>query len=133
MSKKIKVIPCSGMGKVFGLAAREAALKAVDELVPDEAETLCLAYVMTGDEAAKDKIEGYDCITLDGCPALCAAKSAAICGGIVKEEYRVVDAFKKHRGIKAGGATTLTEDGWMVVDEIAAQIADKVKELGKEA
>ncbi len=31
MDKKVKVIPCSGIGKVYGLMAREAVLKTVIE------------------------------------------------------------------------------------------------------
>jgi hypothetical protein len=48
MSNKVKVVPCSGIGKVFGLVAREAALSTVLELCPEKAETVCLAYIVTG-------------------------------------------------------------------------------------
>jgi hypothetical protein len=48
MSEKVKVVPCSGIGKVFGLVARETALKVVGELCPDDTETVCLAYLVTG-------------------------------------------------------------------------------------
>lgn len=132
MSNRVKVIPCSGMGKVFGLVARESALKVVKDLCPDEADTVCLAYIVTGDEEAKALIEGAKCITLDGCPAMCAAKNAELAGGIVKEKVRVVDAFRKHKGIKAGNATELTAEGWMIVDELAGEIAEKVKNLNGE-
>jgi len=132
MSNKIKVIPCSGMGKVYGLIARETALTTVKDLCQNEADTVCLAYVVTGDKEAKEAIEGSQCITLDGCPAMCAAKNAEIAGGIVQEKIRVIDAFRKHRGIKAGSATELTDGGWQIVDELASEIAVKVKELVKE-
>lgn len=132
-NNKVEIIPCSGMGKVFGLIAREAALKVVNELCPDESETVCLSYVVTGDEEAKHKIEGHNCITLDGCAALCAAKNAAIVGGIVQEEIRIIDALKKHRGVYAGTATELTDAGWQIVDEIAEEIAEKVKSLNEGA
>ncbi|WDU83422.1 putative zinc-binding protein [Caloramator sp. Dgby_cultured_2] len=71
---KVVVIPCSGMGKVYGLIAREAALKVVRELKKDEAETKCLAYLVTGDEEIKNYMQGKKCITIDGCPKMCAAK-----------------------------------------------------------
>lgn len=132
MSKKVKVIPCSGMGKVHGLVAREAALKVVSELCPADAETVCLAYIVTGDDEAKEKIEGAPCLTLDGCPKMCAAKNVELAGGIVKKEYRVVDIFKGHRGIKPGNATELTEEGWLLVDELADKVKENVLELGKE-
>ena len=132
MSNRVKVIPCSGMGKVFGLVARESALRVVKELCPGEAETVCLAYIVTGDKEAEKLVEGEKCITLDGCPAMCAAKNAEIAGGIVKEKVRVVDAFRRHKGAKAGNATELTEEGWQIVDEIADEISEKVKELSRE-
>jgi len=132
MSDKIKVIPCSGMGKVYGLVARESALKVIQELCPNKASTVCLAYIVTGDSEAKELIEGQKCITLDGCPAMCAAKNAELAGGVVIEKVRVIDSFRKHKGAKPGTATELAEDGWMIVDEIADEIAEKVKLLSGE-
>lgn len=132
MSSTIKVIPCSGMGKVYGLVARESALKVIQELCPQEARTVCLAYIVTGDQEAKELIEGQKCITLDGCPKMCAAVNAELAGGIVTEKVRVIDSFRKHKGAQPGNATELTEEGWLIVDEIAVEIAEKVKLLSKE-
>ena len=132
MSNRVKVIPCSGMGKVYGLIARESALRVVKELCPGESDTVCLAYIVTGDEEAEKLVEGQKCITLDGCPAMCAAKNAEIAGGIVEEKIRVIDTFRRHKGVKPGTATELTDEGWQIVDEIAEQIAEKVKELSRE-
>ena len=132
MSDKIKIIPCSGMGKVFGLISREAALTVVNKLAPDESETMCLAYIVTGDNEAKEQIEGKNCITLDGCPLMCAAKNVALAGGIVREKFKVIDAFKSHRGVQAGNATELTSDGWVIVDELAEKVVKKIREIGEE-
>ena len=132
MSDKIKVIPCSGMGKVYGLVARESALKVIQELCPDESSTVCLAYIVTGDQEAKELIEGQKCITIDGCPAMCAAKNAELAGGVVREKVRVIDSFRKHKGAKPGTPTELTEEGWLIVDEIAGEIAEKVKQISRE-
>jgi uncharacterized metal-binding protein len=129
---KIKVIPCSGIGKVFGLMAREAALTVTDKLCPDEAETVCLAHLVTGEDEALAKVKDLSCVTVDGCPALCAAKSVEAAGGIVKQQYRSVDAMRSHKGKNAGTGTALTDDGWLIVDEIAAEIAERVHELHKE-
>jgi len=129
MDKKVKVIPCSGIGKVYGLMAREAALKTVLELIPDKSETMCLAYIVTGDKEAKEKIEGFDCITVDGCPKMCASKNVSIAGGKVIEEVKVLDTVKEHKGKKFGSPTQLDADGELVTDEIAAKIAKKINEL----
>lgn len=129
---KVKVIPCSGIGKVFGLMARESALKITNELKPNETETVCLGHIVTGDAEAKEKIEGYSCITIDGCPKLCAAKNVELAGGIVKAQYRTVDEMRKHRGVDAGTATSLTDDGWKIVDELCEKICANVDEILKE-
>lgn len=130
---KVKVIPCSGIGKVFGLMARETALKVTNELKTDETEILCLGHIVTGDADAKEKIEGQPCITIDGCPRLCSAKNVSLAGGIVKAKYRTVDEMRNHKGVDAGTATALTEEGWKITDELCAKVCAKVDEILKEA
>jgi uncharacterized metal-binding protein len=129
MDKKVKVVPCSGIGKVFGLMAREAVLETVMDLCPEKSETVCLAYIVTGDKEAKEKIEGFDCITVDGCPKMCAAKNVSIAGGIVIEEVKVLDTVKEHKGKQFGTPTQLTDDGEEVMSEIAKKIAKKINEI----
>ena len=129
MDKKVKVIPCSGIGKVYGLIAREAALKTVFELLPEKSETMCLAYIVTGDKEAKEKIEGFDCITVDGCPKMCASKNVSLAGGNVIEEVKVLDTVKEHKGKKFGSPTQLDADGEVVIDEIAAKIVKRINEM----
>ena len=132
MSNKIKVVPCSGMGKVFGLVAREAALKVVNELCPYAAETVCLAYIVTGDREITEEMNGASCIAIDGCPKLCAAKNIEMAGGVLKDEFRTVDIFKEYKGAKPGNATALTEEGWKMVDDLAERVVSAVRELVEE-
>lgn len=120
---KTIVMPCSGIGKVHGLIAREATYAVIDELAPADTETLCLALLVSGDEEALIKLRQSECITVDGCPKLCAAKNVEMAGGKVVRSIRVVDAFKNHRGAEPGTATALADDGWMIVQEISADIA----------
>jgi uncharacterized metal-binding protein len=129
MDKKVKVIPCSGIGKTYGLIAREAVLKTVFELCPEKSETVCLAYIVTGDREVKEKIEGFDCITVDGCPKMCASKNVSMTGGIVIEEIKVLDTVKEHKGKKFGTPTLLNDDGEAVISEIAGKIAKKINEI----
>ena len=129
---KVKVIACSGIGKAMGLMAREATLQVTDKLSSDTTETVCLAYIVTGDEDAKNKIKGQACITVDGCPAMCAAKSVEHAGGKVQSKYRVIDEMRNHKGVNPGTGTALTEDGWQIVDELAGKIAGKAEEIVRE-
>jgi len=128
MNNKVKVIPCSGIGKVYGLMAREAALKTVLELCPEKAETICLARIVTGDKEVTDKIEGCDCITVDGCPQMCASKNVSIAGGRVIKEIKVLETVKEHKGKKFGSATQLEDSGEIVVSEIAGKIANIINQ-----
>lgn len=130
---KVKVIPCSGIGKVFGLMARETALKVTNELKANDTEILCLGHIVTGDADAKEKIKGCSCITVDGCPKLCASKNVSLAGGLVKAQYRTIDEMRNHKGVDAGTATALTKEGWQIVDELCAKVCTKVDEILKEA
>jgi uncharacterized metal-binding protein len=123
MDKRVKVVPCSGIGKVYGLMAREAVLKTVLELCPEKSETVCLGYIVTGDKEVKERIEGSNCITVDGCPKMCASKNVSIAGGIVIEEIKVLDTVKEHKGKKFGSPTQLDDEGETVMTEIAEKIA----------
>ena len=127
MSKKVTVIPCSGIGKVHGLLARELAYKLVNELCPEETDTACLGYIVTEDEEISERMSVGKCITIDGCPKMCAAKSVAHVGGTVAEQFRVVDILKEYRGAKPGTATLLNEAGWNIVDGAAEKLAASVR------
>jgi len=129
MDKKVKIVPCSGIGKVYGLMAREAVLKTVHELCPEKSETVCLAYIVTGDNEVKEKIEGCNCITVDGCPKMCASKNVSIAGGLIIEEIKVLDTVKEYKGKKFGSPTRLDDDGEAVISEIAGKIAKKINEI----
>ena len=125
--EQVLLIPCSGIGKVHGLISREAVYKATDTLGQDQADTVCLALLVTGDPEARQKVQEQPCITLDGCPKLCAQKNVELSGGKVAQAVRVYDTLKRHRGGKFGSATALTDEGWGVVDEIAAEVAETVR------
>ena len=132
MSKKVKVIPCSGIGKVHGLLAREMALKLVNEICSPEAETECLGYIVTEDPEITERMKEGKCVTIDGCPKMCAAKSVAHVGGTVVEEVRIVDILKEYRGVKPGTATALNEEGWNIINEASERLAARVKEIYRE-
>ena len=74
-TEKVLVIPCSGIGKVQGLISREAVFRVVDGLQPLGTETVCLALLVTGDPETIKKVRDRPCITIDGCPKLCAKRT----------------------------------------------------------
>ena len=126
---QVLVVPCSGIGKVHGLISREAVYQVTDKLMPGRSDTVCLALLVTGDAQTRDKIQTHPCITVDGCPKLCAKKNVELSGGKVALGVRVYDTLKRHRGAQFGSPTTLSEGGWAAAGEIAAEIAQTVGQL----
>jgi len=120
----VLVIPCSGIGKVHGLVSREAVYHVTDKLLPGQADTVCLALLVTGEPETREKVQQTPCITLDGCPKLCAYKNVELSGGKIAKGIRVYDTMKRHRGANFGTATALSAEGWGVVEEVAAEVAE---------
>jgi uncharacterized metal-binding protein len=133
--KPVLVIPCSGIGKVYGLISREAAYLVTDELTPGQTDTLCLGLLIKRDSEALAAIETHHCVAIDGCPKACAEKNLQIAGGRSIRAVQVGDAFKQHQGAKPGTATELTDDGWTIVRDVAALVVNEAARMrgGKDA
>jgi uncharacterized metal-binding protein len=127
---QLLVIPCSGVGKVHGLISREAVYHVTDKLLPGQSDTVCLALLVAGDAETRHKVETTRCVTLDGCPKLCALKNVELSGGKVAKGIRVYDTMKRHRGANFGTATALSDQGWTVVTELAAEVVEAAKQPG---
>jgi uncharacterized metal-binding protein len=126
---QVLVIPCSGIGKVQGLISREAVYHVTDKLLPGQADTVCLALLVTGDEDTRSRVQNQPCITVDGCPKLCAKKNVELAGGKVALGVRVFDTLKRHRGAQFGSPTTLGDEGWKATAEIAAEVVQTAQQL----
>jgi uncharacterized metal-binding protein len=129
---KVLVIPCSGVGKVHGLLSREAAYTAADELAPDTIDVVCLALLVSGDEAAVARVRSHQCVTIDGCGKACAQKNVEIAGGNVAGAVQVARTLTKHRGVQPGDGSELTEEGWQMAREIAEAVVDEAAAAGGE-
>jgi uncharacterized metal-binding protein len=125
---QLLVIPCSGVGKVHGLISREAVYHVTDKLLPAQSDTVCLALLVAGDADTRHRVETTPCITLDGCPKLCALKNVELSGGKVAKGIRVYDTMKRHRGANFGTATALSGEGWTVVEELTAEVVEAAKQ-----
>jgi uncharacterized metal-binding protein len=125
VTKPVLVIPCSGIGKVHGLLTREATYLAIDEMAPEQTDTICLALLVKGDSEA---------ITIDGCPKACAEINVKIAGGNPVKAIQITETLKEHHGAKPGSPTELTDEGWVIAREIAAMVVDTAARLhgGKE-
>jgi uncharacterized metal-binding protein len=126
---QVLIVPCSGIGKVHGLISREAVYQVTDNLLPGRSDTVCLALLVTGDQETREKVQHHPCITVDGCPKLCAKKNVELSGGNVALGVRVYDTLKRYRGASFGSPTTLSDDGWRAAQEIAQEVAHTAREL----
>ncbi len=58
-------------------------------------------------------------------------KNVELSGGKIAKGIRVYDAMKQHRGANFGTATALSDEGWAVVEELAAEVAQAAKHQTK--
>ena len=129
MNDKVMVIPCSGIGRVFGSVGREAAYLVVDELRPDQTETVCLSLLVMGDEEARARVKAHPTIAIDGCPKACAQKNIELAGGKVGATVPVLSVYKQHRELKSEAITVLDEKGRLLARLVAEEVSEAVDQL----
>jgi len=123
---KVLIIPCSGIGKAFGSVGREAMYMVVEELRPEETETLCLSLLTLGDEEAKERVRSHPVITIDGCPKGCAEENVKSVGGRSVANFRVVDTYREHPELKVRSVLHLGEAGRKLARILAKKVASQV-------
>jgi uncharacterized metal-binding protein len=132
MTRKIPVVPCSGIGKSLGAAAREAAYVLTEDLRSDKTKVVALALLVMGDEEAKREVAGGRAIAIDGCKLECAAKGLASCGASKVHKVAVFDVVRRHRGLKPEGVCDLNEDGLKLARATAEEAAEIVDDVDAE-
>jgi hypothetical protein len=129
MDDKILIISCSGVGKAFGMASREAMYTVVEDLRPDVTGTLCLSLLTMGDEAARARVRTQPTITNDGCPKLCARTNVVASGGNLAAGFRVVDTYRRVRDLKPESVAMPDEAGRQLARALAEEVAVEVDRL----
>ncbi len=128
-SKRIVIVPCSGIGKTYGSVSREAAYDVTQDLRPDTTELVPLSLLVLGDEAARAAVAGSQAITIDGCKLACATKMVKESGGEVAKDYAVLDVYRRYKQFKPQGIAELNEGGQQLAQALAEEIASVVDEL----
>ena len=132
MTRKIPVVPCSGIGKSLGAAAREAAYVLTEDLQPDTTKVVALALLVIGDEEARREVAGGRAIAIDGCKLECAAKGLASCGASKVHKVAIFDVVRRHRGLKPEGVCDLNEDGLKLARAAAEEAAGLIDDIDTE-
>jgi len=132
--KKVLIIPCSGIGKAFGSVGREAMYMVIEEMRPEDSDTLCLSLLTLGDEEAKERVQCNPVITIDGCPKGCAEVNVKSAGGRSAANFRVVDAYREHPELKVKSVLHIGEEGKKLARFLAEKLAatvDAIKAKGE--
>jgi len=133
--KKVVVLPCSGIGKVFGALARETMYELLESVRPGMVATTCLPLLVIKDPEAVALVTENPVITIDGCPKDCAKKSVEALGKTVDKAYEAIKFYKEHKDLKPEGIGEVNETGCKLAVVASEEIAKEVDRLaaGEEA
>jgi len=128
-SKKVVIIPCSGIGKTYGTVSREAAYEVIEDLRSEETQLVALSMLVLGDEQAMSIVTENPSVTVDGCKLACATKMVTESGGHVAKDFAVLDVYRRYRQFKPRGIAELNEGGYKLAHALAEEITEVVDEL----
>jgi uncharacterized metal-binding protein len=117
------IVPCSGIGKTYGTVTREAAYLVTEELRPGTTKVVPLSLLVLGDEEARSAIQAAPALTLDGCKLACATNLVRQSGGVVAQDFTVLDTFRKNKTLKPAGIAELNDGGLALARALADEVA----------
>lgn len=128
---KVVILPCSGVGKVYGTISREAAYEAVEQLKPEKTSITCLPLLVVGDEDAKRMVQENPCIVINGCPSGCATLATKNAGGKIVQVIDVTKMLKENRELKPDQTAIreLDPKGKKLAEIIAEKISKEVDKI----
>jgi uncharacterized metal-binding protein len=133
MSKRVIIVPCSGIGKTYGTVTREAAYVVAEDLRPETTTIVPLSLLVLGDEEARAAVQDAQVITMDGCSLACATLNVRQAGGTVAKDFTVLDVFRRNKALKPKGISELNDGGLSLARALAdevAQAADEIEACG---
>ncbi|MBI5445079.1 MAG: hypothetical protein HY900_28190 [Deltaproteobacteria bacterium] len=126
--KTVVVLPCSGIGKVFGALARETAYEVVERVRPGVTSLTCLPLLVVEDAEALALVKRNPVITIDGCQKGCAKKSLEAQGAQAARQLQAIDFYKARKDLKPDGIAELDETGRKLAALAAEDIGALVDE-----
>lgn len=131
-TRKVVIVPCSGIGKTYGSVSREAAYEVTGDLRPEETDLIALAMLVMGDETTRTIVAACPAVTIDGCKLACATKMVKESGGTVAQDFAVLDVYRRYKQFKPQGIAELNEGGEQLAHALAVEIAGVVDRLAGE-
>ena len=127
--KKVGIVACSGEEMAEGTVTRQAALKVLEQLRPNDTVTICLPLFLAGGEGDRAFARFYPTIAVDGCDKRCAARATEMYSGKPAAGLVVSDLVKANGMETPQGFRRLNQAGQQAVDLTADRMADMVDEL----
>ena len=127
--QKVVIVPCSGIGKTYGSVSRQAGYVVVEDLRPEDTQLAALSLLVMGDEASRAMLAGNPAITIDGCKLACATKMVRESGGVVAQNFAVLDVYRRYKQFKPQGIAELNEGGEQLARALAEEIVGIVDHI----
>jgi uncharacterized metal-binding protein len=128
--KKVGIIACSGEERVEGTITRQAALRVLEQIRPDDTVTICLPLFLAGGAGDRAFARFHPTIAVDGCDKRCAARATEQYSGRPAASLVVADIVAS--AVDLGTARRLSDAGWQAAKAIADEIAQLVDAQRKE-
>jgi uncharacterized metal-binding protein len=122
--KKVGIIACSGEERVEGTITRQAALRVLEQLRPDDTVTICLPLFLAGGAGDRAFARFHPTIAVDGCDKRCAARATEQYSGKPAASVVVTDLVVPDADL--GSARRLSDAGWEAAKTVAKEIAHLV-------
>ncbi|MFX1519345.1 MAG: putative zinc-binding protein [Promethearchaeota archaeon] len=129
MAEKIKVAPCTGMGKVLATVARIGALLATDEGKSDDLELICTPCVAAGLPREVERIKGADVIVIDGCIDECCRKIFEENGANIVADIKVWEVLRENKDLKPESRVKLGPKGMALAEKVAEKVKSEAANL----
>ena len=125
---RVGIISCSGEDCPGGNISREATLKVLHDLRPEETATICLPLFLAGGEGERGFARRFPTITVDGCGKLCAAIGTARYSNKPTVEINLED-YADFSSLKAEEKWHIQEHSLKLIEQLATDIANHVDEI----
>jgi uncharacterized metal-binding protein len=122
--KKVGIIACSGEERVEGTITRQAALRVLEQMRPDDTVTICLPLFLAGGAGDRAFARFHPTIAVDGCDKRCAARATEHYSGKPAASVVVTDLVTPDAGL--GSARRLSDAGRQAAKTVAEEIAHLV-------
>ncbi len=125
---KVGIISCSGEDCPGGNISREATLKVLHDLRPEETATICLPLFLAGGEGERGFAKRFPTITVDGCGKLCAAIGTTRFSNKPSVEINLED-YPDFSTLKTEEKWHIQESSSNLVEKLATDIANHVDKI----